>query len=75
MIWCTLFTDYSNLICTDRGSMFTTDKWKQLTDLSRVKLHLSGVTAYNSLGSGEHYHEPLQRIFCKAQFCHPTVHS
>lgn len=63
MIWFSAFSGYHNRLCTDQGSVFTSERWKQITDLNGVKLCLSGVNAHSSLRIGEKYHRPHRRIY------------
>ena len=51
--WVTLYTGYPNRLRTDQGSIFTSPRWRELTDLNGVQLRLSGVRAHSSLGIGE----------------------
>lgn len=58
---CALNTGYWHRLCTNQGSAFTSNEWKQLTELNEVKLCLSGVTAHIVFGSGGLYYERLRR--------------
>ncbi len=71
--WCTMYTGYPNRMRTDQGSIFTSERWKQLTDIAGVQLRLSGVRAHNSLGIGERLHSPLRRIFEKVKHNYPAA--
>lgn len=46
-IWCTMYTGYPNRMRTNKGSVFTSEGWKQLTDLSGTQLRLSGVSQFS----------------------------
>lgn len=50
--WCTNYTGFLNRLRTDQHSVFTSRRWKKLTNLNRIKLQLSGVQvqAHSSLG-------------------------
>ena len=63
--WCTLYTGYPNRLRTDYGSIFTSPKWKELTNENGIQLRISGIEAHNSLGIGERLHDPLRRIYRK----------
>ena len=63
--WCTIYTGYPNRLRTDAGSVFTSPRWKYLTDMSRIELRVSAVEAHNSLGIGERLHAPLRHIYRK----------
>ena len=73
MTWATMYTGYPNRLRTDQGSVFTSQRWKQLTDLQGIQLRLSGVKAHSSLGIGERLHEPLRRIYNKISHHKPHV--
>lgn len=55
----------------DQGSVFTSQKWQQITEAAGIFLHLSGVESHNSIGLGERYHAPLRRIFKKVRYDAP----
>ena len=74
-IWCTMYTGYPNRIRVDQGSSFTSDRWRQLTDLAGIQLRISGVKAHSSLGIGERLHEPLRRIYRKVRADYPQAHN
>jgi hypothetical protein len=57
--WCTMYVGYSNRIRTDSGSIFTTSKWKNLSDMTGITIRISGIEAQNSLDIGERLHGPL----------------
>ena len=65
MTWCTMYSGYPNRMRTDQGSVFTSERWKKLSDINGITLRLSGVKAHNYLGIGEKLHGPLRRIFRK----------
>ena len=64
-IWCTMYTAYPNHLRADQGSVFTSNRWKNVTDLAGIQLRLSGVKAHSSFRIGERLHHPLRRIFEK----------
>ena len=68
-----MYTGYPNRMRTDQGSIFTSERWKQRTDMAGIQLRLSGVKAHNSLGIGERLHEPLRRIYRKIKHNHPHI--
>lgn len=70
--WVTMYTGYPNCIRTDQGSVFTSDRRRQITSFSGIQLRLSGVKAHSSLGIGERLHSPLRRIYNKITHGHPT---
>jgi hypothetical protein len=72
-IWCTMYVGYPNRLRTDSGSIFTTSKWKNLTDMAGITLRISGIEAHNSLGIGERLHGPLRRIYRKVKMTHPDI--
>jgi hypothetical protein len=47
----------------------------EFTDFSKIKLVQSGVEAYNFLGIGERYHDPLRRVFHKVEKHFPITSS
>lgn len=73
MTSCTMYTGYPNKLPTDRESVFSSQRWKQLTDMVGVTLRLSGVKAHSSLGIEERLHEPLRRIYRKIKISHPNM--
>lgn len=75
MIWFPTYTEYPNRLRIDQGSVFSSNRWKHLTDLNRVQLIVSGVEVHSLLRIGEQYHEPLRKIYRKIKFIHPTVPS
>jgi hypothetical protein len=60
--WFILYTGYPNRLRVDAGSIFSSDRWKQLSDMTGIRLRISGVEAHNSLGIVERLHEPLRKI-------------
>jgi hypothetical protein len=72
-IWCTLCVGYPNRFRTDSGTVFTTSKWKELTDVAGIALRISGIEAHNSLGIRERHHGPLRRIYRKVKMTHPGI--
>lgn len=71
--WCSLYTGFPNRLRTDAGSIFTSPRWKEITDSAGVTMRISGVEAHNSLGAGEALHHPLRQIFRKVQHDHADV--
>lgn len=70
--WCTIYSGFPNRIRTDQGSVFTSQRWRELTDMSGIELRLSGVKAHRSLGIGERLHGPLRRIYNKIAMDYPS---
>jgi hypothetical protein len=64
---------YPNRMRVDQGSIFTSPRWKELTDLNGIVLQLSGIESRNSLGAGERYHAPLRRMYHKIVFEYPRL--
>lgn len=62
MIWCNISTGYPNRLLTDQGSMFTSERCKNWTDLEGTELRLFGVAPDSSFDIEERYYEPLQRV-------------
>lgn len=54
---------YPNNMRVDQGSVFTSMRWKALTNTEGISLQLSGIEIHNSIGLGEPYHAPLRRIY------------
>ena len=71
--WATLYTGYPDKMRVNQGSVFTSSKWKDLTDMSGIEPSLSGVESHNSLGAGERYHDSLRRIFLKIRYSQPSI--
>lgn len=57
----------------DRGSVFTSKFWNDVTTLHGIEVQISGVESHNSIGAGERYHDPLRQIFDKIVTDHPTL--
>lgn len=55
--WCTLYTGFPNRRRTDVRSVFTSPRWKSLTENVGTNLQVSGDKAHNSLGIGERMHD------------------
>lgn len=43
--------------------MLKSKKWKEWTESAGINVEISGIKSHNSLGVGERYHAPLQKIF------------
>jgi transposase InsO family protein len=71
--WFTLYTGYPNRLRTDAGSIFSSPRWRQLSEMVGISLRISGIEAHNSLGIGERLHEPLRRIYEKVQMDYPHI--
>ena len=71
--WTTLYVGYPSKMRVDQGSIFTSRRWKQLTDATGISLQLSGIESHNSIGAGERYHAPLRRIYDKVLFDFPNL--
>jgi hypothetical protein len=71
--WATVYIGYPNIMRTDAGFIFVSQKWKRFTDLSKIKLEQTGVDAHNSLGIGERYHGPLRREYHKFKKDFPSM--
>lgn len=41
--WATMYVGYPSRLRVDQGSIFTSPRWKELTDLNGITLNLSGV--------------------------------
>lgn len=61
--WVTTYVGIPNRIRSDRGSVFTSKFWDEVTTLHGIELQLSGVKSHNSIGIGERYHAPIRRTF------------
>ena len=71
--WCTLYTGYPNRMRADQISVFTSDRWKSLTDLTGIQPRLSGVEEHSSLGIEERLHYPPRRIYKIYNWNIPTL--
>lgn len=70
---CTSYTGFLDRLRTDLGSVFTSDRWKKLTNLNGIEARLSSVGANRSLGIGERLYEPLRRFHWKMRNDYPYV--
>lgn len=61
--WASVYIGYPNRIRSDRGSVFTSKFWADVTSLHDIVVQLSGVESHNSTDVGERYHEPLRQNF------------
>lgn len=52
-LWCTIYTGYPKRLKTDQGSVFTSKKWKRITENTGIELRLYGIRAHNSLCPGK----------------------
>jgi hypothetical protein len=68
-----MYVRYQNRLRTDSGSIFTTSKWKNLTDMACITLRISGIEVHNFLGIGERLHGPLRRMYRKGKMTHPDI--
>jgi hypothetical protein len=68
-----LYFGYPSRTRVNQGGIFTSPRWKELTDLNGIVLQLSGIESLNSLGVGERYHAPLRRIHHKIIFEYPQL--
>lgn len=53
MNWCLIYTGLPDRLYTDQGSVFASERWKQLADLNDVQLRLSRIEAHSSLGTDD----------------------
>jgi hypothetical protein len=72
-LWVCTYTGLPNVIKSDQGSVFTSERWQELTSLSGVILELSPIESHNSLTVGERYHDPLRRIYRKVRHDFPAI--
>lgn len=72
-VWCTIYDGHPNRMGTDQRFLFTSEKRKQLTDITGTRLALSGDQAHSSLKIGAQYRAPLRRIFRKIELSHPNT--
>lgn len=63
--WASVYIGYPNKMRVDAGSAFTCPRWKQITDITGISVHISGVESHKSISKGEKYHDPLRKIFLK----------
>lgn len=70
-----IYTWYRNRLRTDQGSEFISDWWREFTNFTAIQLRLSGIQAHSSLGTGDTYHAPLRRIYCKIRYFHPKLYA
>lgn len=66
-----MYAGYPNRLGTDQGSVFTSDRFRNLENEVGMEIRLSGVKPYNHLGIGEKLHDPLRRIFNKRRMDFP----
>lgn len=69
----TICTGYPIEPRTDQGSLFAFQRWKLLTYMIGVKLHLCSVRAYSSPGSEGRVHVCLSKIFKIIKVSNPDI--
>lgn len=70
---CTIYTGYPNRLGTDQEYLFISDRWEQLTDLTGIRIRLSGIQAHSSLEIGENYYGLLRCIYKRIRISHPEL--
>lgn len=60
---------------TDQGSVFTSARWNNLSEINVIEHHFSVVKSHSSLDVKEKYNEPLQRIYQKMRHSFLSVSS
>lgn len=68
-----MYFGYPSCLKAYHGSVFTSDRARNLTDMNVLQLGTSEVEAHDSLGIGEGWPEPLRTIYKKIKFNHPIV--
>lgn len=53
-----MYTCYLNILRTDQGSVFTSGRFKYLTNIFGAELRISGFKAHNALGMVQRQHDP-----------------
>jgi hypothetical protein len=73
--WATLHVGHPDTFNLDQGSVFTSPRWKELSDMAGIRLQLSGIESHNSIGSGERYHAQLRHIYTNIRMDYPELDS
>jgi hypothetical protein len=71
--WATLYLVYPDTFKLDQGSVLTSPRWKELSDMAGIRLQLSEIESHSSIGSGEIYHATLRRIYTKIRMDYPEL--
>lgn len=71
--WCTMYIGHPNRIPSDPGSVFTSEKWKKLSESTGIGIGLSGNRAHSFLRIGEKLLEPSCRILNTDEMYLPSV--
>lgn len=73
LCWCTIYVGHPHSMCTDSGSVYTSQRWHLLTNEHGIDLKVSGVEYHNSLGLGERYQSPLRRLYQRVRHDAPDL--
>lgn len=68
-----MYNYYRNVLRLDRGSVFKSDRWRNIANLNGIQLLLIGAEPHSFLGIGERLHISLRRIYQKTDQTHPNV--
>ena len=68
-----LYIGFPDIIATDQGPQFVSNRWPTLVNLAGIKHHPSGLQNYNALGVGDRYHSYMGGMYCKAQQQFPQL--
>ena len=63
--WADLYIGFPMKVRVERGSSFTSVRFKRRADAVGMEFQESGVESHNSIRFGERYHSPLRRIHYK----------
>lgn len=58
LCWASIYAGYPDIFKADQGSEFTFKAFIDYSNMTGMKLDLSGVESLNYIGSGENYHSP-----------------
>lgn len=72
-MWSQTYIGHPNVLSTDRGSVFTSIEWENLTRANRIRCQMSKVEGHNDLGEGERYHSFLRIVFSKILLDQPHM--
>ena len=67
------YIGFPDVMATDQGPQFKSDRWSNLLNLAGITHHPSGFQSHNAFGVGERYHSFLRGIYRKARQQHPQL--
>ena len=70
-----IYNGFPDIMATDQGPQFKSNRWSNLPSLAWIIHHPSGVQSRNALGVGERYRSFLRGIYRKDRHQLPQLHN